>query len=145
MFSHRYVVEWYNCISCLFLKHAKCGISLSTRSRRGKLLTHHFGLLWLWHRSQNMTTPRHTYLAQGRPWSARRFPQAEAPPLHFGWVDACDHNKCLWLGCVIFVSGGLRSRYPSIRLNTISKNIFLGDAQQERCYGTQYSSSSMQL
>ena len=27
-------------------------------------------------------------------------------------ADQCDHPKCGWLGRVIFVSGGLRSRYP---------------------------------
>lgn len=57
--------------------------------------------------------PKHTYLAQGTPWSPRRFPQAEALSLHYDWVEACDHPKCGWLGCAIFVSGGLRSRYPS--------------------------------
>ena len=64
----------------------------------------------------NMTDCRykHTYLAQGTPWSLRRFPQGEACPLHFGRADLCDHPKCGWLGCVIYVSGGLRSRYPLI-------------------------------
>ena len=57
---------------------------------------------------------KHTYLAQGIPWSRRRFPQGEAFPLHYGLADPCDHPKCGWLGCVIFVSGGLRSRYPLI-------------------------------
>ena len=55
---------------------------------------------------------KHTYLAQGIPWSFRRFPQGEAWSLHSGWADLCDHPKCGWLGCVIYVSGGLRSRYP---------------------------------
>ena len=58
------------------------------------------------------STPTHTYLAQETPWSMRRFPQGEAPPLHYGWVDPCDHPKCGWLGCAIFVRGGLRPRYP---------------------------------
>jgi len=57
---------------------------------------------------------RHTYLAQGLPWSRRWCPQGEALPLHSGWADACDRPKCGWLGCVIFVSGGLRSRSPLI-------------------------------
>ena len=57
---------------------------------------------------------KHTYLAQRIPWSMRRFLQCEALPLHSGWADRCDHPKCGWLGCAIFVSGGLRSRYPLI-------------------------------
>ena len=57
---------------------------------------------------------KHTYLAQGVPWSRWRSPLTETLPLHFGLVDAGDHLKCRWLGCVIFVSGGLRSRYPLI-------------------------------
>ena len=36
----------------------------------------------------------------------------EALPLHFGWADPIDRPKCGRLGCAIFVSGGLRSRYP---------------------------------
>lgn len=56
------------------------------------------------------TIPKHTYLVQGIPWSARRFPQGEALPLHSGWVDPCDHPKCGWLGHVIYQCGGLRSR-----------------------------------
>lgn len=59
--------------------------------------------------------PKHTYLAQGTPWSSRRFPSSETLSLHFDWVDLDDHPKCGWLGCVIFVSGGLRSRYPLIK------------------------------
>jgi len=43
---------------------------------------------------------KHTYLAQGTPWSWRRFPSSEALPLHFGWADLDDHPKCGWLGCV---------------------------------------------
>ena len=55
-------------------------------------------------------TIRHTYLAQGKPWSSRRFPQEEALPLHFGWADTCDNPKCGLLGCAIYLCGGLRSR-----------------------------------
>ena len=55
---------------------------------------------------------KHTYLAQGLPWSRRRCPQSEALPLHSGLADLCDHPKCGWLGCVIYGRGGLRSRYP---------------------------------
>ena len=40
--------------------------------------------------------------------------QAEAPPLHYGRVDACDNPKCGLLGCAICGSGGLRSRSPLI-------------------------------
>ena len=36
----------------------------------------------------------------------------EALPLHSGRADPIDCPKCGQLGCVIFVSGGLRSRYP---------------------------------
>ena len=60
---------------------------------------------------------RHTYLAQKIPWSIRGFFQGEAFPLHFGLADLCDRPKCGRLGCAIFVSGGLRSRYPSISTN----------------------------
>ena len=63
------------------------------------------------------TSIQHTYLAQEIPWSIRRFSQGEAFPLHSGWADPCDHPKCGWLGCAIFVSGGLRSRYPLIKTN----------------------------
>ena len=45
-----------------------------------------------------------------QPWSRRWFPQGEAAPLHSGVVDPCDFTKCVKLGCVIFVSGDLRSR-----------------------------------
>ena len=45
-------------------------------------------------------------------YSVRRFLQGEAFPLHFGLVDPCNHPKCGRLWCAIFVSGGLRSRYP---------------------------------
>ena len=38
----------------------------------------------------------------------------EALPLHSGRADPIDCPKCGQLGCVIFVSGGLRSRYPLI-------------------------------
>ena len=58
--------------------------------------------------------PTHTYLAQRKPWSPRRFLQGEAFPLHYGLADPCDRPKCGRLGCVIFDSGGLRSRYPLI-------------------------------
>ena len=54
--------------------------------------------------------PQHTYLVQVSPWSARRWAQAEAFPLHSGWADACDSPKCGLLGHVIFKCGGLRSR-----------------------------------
>ena len=60
------------------------------------------------------SSARHTYLAQRIPWSIRWFLQYEALPLHFGWADRCDRPKCGRLGCAIFVSGGLRSRYPLI-------------------------------
>ena len=55
---------------------------------------------------------KHTYLAREIPWSWRRFSQVETLPLHYGRVDTCDNPKCGLLECVIFVSGGLRSRYP---------------------------------
>ena len=35
----------------------------------------------------------------------------EALPLHSGRADPIDCPKCGQLGCVIFVSGGLRSRF----------------------------------
>ena len=71
---------------------------------------------WSWAAYNGPYAPiaKHTYLAQGKPWSLRRFPQGEAWSLHTGWADLCDHPKCGWLGCVIYVSGGLRSRYPLI-------------------------------
>ena len=56
------------------------------------------------------SSPEHTYLVQVSPWSARRWAQAEAFPLHSGWADACDSPKCGLLGHVIFKCGGLRSR-----------------------------------
>ena len=75
---------------------------------------------------------KHTYLAQGIPWSIRRFPQVEALPLHSGWADPCDHPKCGWLGCAIFVRGGLRSRYPlkiHYHKNSVLHTVFLLDIQ----------------
>ncbi len=59
---------------------------------------------------------KHTYLAQETPWSRRGFSQSEALPLHSGLADLCDHPKCGWFGCIISVSGGLRSRYPLKKL-----------------------------
>ena len=49
---------------------------------------------------------KHTYLAQGIPWSTKWFPHGEAFPLHSGWADPCDCPKCGQLRCTIFVSGG---------------------------------------
>ena len=37
--------------------------------------------------------------------------------MHFGTVDSYNFPKRGKLGSIIFVSGGLRSRYPLIRLN----------------------------
>ena len=36
--------------------------------------------------------------------------------MHFGLADPYDCPKCGQLECVIFVSGGLRSRYPLINI-----------------------------
>ena len=68
---------------------------------------------------------QHTYLAQEIPWSIRRFSQGEAFPLHSGWADPCDHPKCGWLGCAIFVRGGLRSRYPLINNQSLLQRLVL--------------------
>ena len=69
-------------------------------------------VLWLGLEVVTVCPAKHTYLARGTLWSLRQFPQGEAFPLHYGWADPCDHPKCGWLECVIFVSGGLRSRFP---------------------------------
>ena len=54
----------------------------------------------------------HTYLAREIPWSRRRFTQGEAQPLHSGCADPCEFPKCGNLDCIIYGSGGLRSRSP---------------------------------
>ena len=44
--------------------------------------------------------------------------------MHFGRADPYDWTKCVQLESVIFVSGGLRSRYPLIKkINVITVNI----------------------
>ena len=35
--------------------------------------------------------------------------------MHFGWAEAYSYSKCEYRDCAIFVSGGLRSRYPLIK------------------------------
>ena len=54
----------------------------------------------------------HTYLAGETPWSGRWFTQGEARPLHSGCADPCEFPKCGNLDCIIYGSGGLRSRSP---------------------------------
>ena len=44
--------------------------------------------------------------------------------MHFGLADPYDCPKCGQLECVIFVSGGLRSRYPLI-ISEKKRNIFV--------------------
>ena len=44
-------------------------------------------------------------------------PHDGGPTLHFVGTEVIDCPKCGQLGCVIFVSGGLRSRYPLKILN----------------------------
>lgn len=71
------------------------------------------------------TIIRHTYLAQEAPWSARRSSQGEACPLHSGRADPCDHPKCGWLGCAIFVSRGAASaRSPDKNIKIRRKTTF---------------------
>ena len=72
----------------------------------------------------------HTYLAQETLWSCWQFSQGEALPLHFGLADPCDNPKCGLLGSAIFVSGGLRSRYPLIiqRINSQLPFLYLAGA-----------------
>ena len=60
------------------------------------------------------TCTTHTYLARETPWSRRRFTQGEAQPLHSGCADPCEFLKCGNLDCIIYGSGGLRSRSPLI-------------------------------
>jgi hypothetical protein len=54
----------------------------------------------------------YTYLAREILWSRRQFTQGEAQPLHCGCADPCEFPKCGNLDCIIYGSGGLRSRSP---------------------------------
>ena len=53
--------------------------------------------------------------------------------MHFGWADPYDWTKCVQLESVIFVSGGLRSRYPLIKkINVITVNVLVNFNQAIR-------------
>ena len=69
----------------------------------------------------------HTYLAGETPWSRRRFTQGEARPLHSGRADPCEFPKCGNLDCIIYGSGGLRSRSPLKVLVEKSRWVFSPD------------------
>ena len=61
---------------------------------------------------------RHTYLAEGLTVIKEAVPLGRGcsiVPLHCGMVDSYNFPKRGKLGSIIFVSGGLRSRYPLFR------------------------------
>ena len=50
--------------------------------------------------------------------------------MHNGWADPYDYPKCGYLKCIIFVSGGLRSRHPPNKYIMFAfQSIYINDIQ----------------
>ncbi len=68
--------------------------------------------VWVRITSLEFVTLTYTYQVGETPWSRRWFTPGKARPLHSGRADPCKFPKCGNLDCIIYDSGGLRSRSP---------------------------------